>query len=280
VFDPDVLRNAPAEDDPVPVIVIGSATEIPPDTDSVPPSDTVVAPAEVPSADAFEIASVPVETVVAPVYVFVPESVKVPVPAFVSAPEVPEITPVNDVEELSPPVVRVPDPSAIDPAPATEPTVSEIPAKLNVPAIDIADPSGTPPVPDKTRDPADTVVDPVYVFAPPKVSEPVPDFVSVETGVMIGSATTTSPAPAKVRAGVPDDAPNPLPDATSKVSVPPLLPIVASPDNVTILVMVFEFDTLTSAPAADVPVPARVNGSSTERSEPAMLTAAPDDTVV
>lgn len=103
---------------------------------------------------------------------------------------------------------------------------------------------------------------------------------SVETGVMIGSATTTSPDPVKVRAGVPDDAPKPLPDATSKVSVPLLLPIVVSPDNVIILVIVFEFATLTSAPAVEVPVPARVNGSSIVKSEPAMLTAAPDDTVV
>ena len=67
VFEPDVLRNAPADDEPVPVMVIGSPSEMPPETDNVPPSDTVVAPADVPSADALEIASVPVETVVAPV---------------------------------------------------------------------------------------------------------------------------------------------------------------------------------------------------------------------
>jgi hypothetical protein len=67
VFEPAVLRSAPADDEPVPVMVIGSPSEIPPDTANVPPSETVVAPAGVPSAVAFDTASVPTETVVAPV---------------------------------------------------------------------------------------------------------------------------------------------------------------------------------------------------------------------
>ena len=47
----DVFNNAPAPDIPEPLIVIDSATSVnPPDTDSVAPSATVVAPSVVPNA--------------------------------------------------------------------------------------------------------------------------------------------------------------------------------------------------------------------------------------
>ena len=59
--------SAPADDAPIPVIVTFSATVTAADTPSVAPSDTDVAPSVVPSADAFEIVSVPTDTVVEPV---------------------------------------------------------------------------------------------------------------------------------------------------------------------------------------------------------------------
>jgi len=95
-FVPDVLRIAPADDTPDPVIVSGSATVIPPDTDNAAPDATVVPVPVPPNADALLIATTPAETVVAPVYVFVADNVRVPDPLLVNAPA-PEITPVCSV---------------------------------------------------------------------------------------------------------------------------------------------------------------------------------------
>jgi hypothetical protein len=150
--------SAPADDAPVPAIVTYSPTVTPADTASVAPLDTVVAPSVVPTAAAFEIVSVPADTVVAPEYVFVPDNARSPVPDFVRPP-VSEMTPVNDVDELFPPAVNVAVPSVTEPAPAIDPTVSETSFRSNVPEIDIADVSGTLPEPDNISVPAEIVVE-------------------------------------------------------------------------------------------------------------------------
>jgi hypothetical protein len=62
-----VKYTAPAEDAPVPEIVNGSADVTAPAISNVAPELTVVAPAVVPNAVAFEIFTVPAEIVVAPV---------------------------------------------------------------------------------------------------------------------------------------------------------------------------------------------------------------------
>ena len=67
---------------------------------------------------------------VAPVYVFTPESVNVPVPVLASCP-VPEITPLKVVEAFVPPTPRVWDANSIDPEPAMDATASFVP-KLSV----------------------------------------------------------------------------------------------------------------------------------------------------
>ncbi len=64
---PDVNTIAPPAETPVPAIVIGSSTVIPPETSRAPVEPTVVAPAVVPSPVAVLIASVPAEIVVVPV---------------------------------------------------------------------------------------------------------------------------------------------------------------------------------------------------------------------
>ena len=153
-----VKFSAPADDAPVPVIVRFSPTVTPADTASVAPLDTVVAPSVVPSAAAFEIVSVPPDTVVAPEYVFVPDSARSPVPVFVRAP-VSEMTPEKDVDPLFPPVVNVAVPSVTEPAPAMDPTVSDTSFKSNVPVIVIADESGTLPESDNITVPAEIVVE-------------------------------------------------------------------------------------------------------------------------
>jgi hypothetical protein len=68
VFESAVLRIAPFEETPEPVISIDSATsERVPDNDNAAPDATVVLAATVPSAELFEIATTPTEIDVAPV---------------------------------------------------------------------------------------------------------------------------------------------------------------------------------------------------------------------
>ena len=67
VLFPDVNAIAPPVETPVPAIVIGSATVIPPEISRAPFELTVVAPAVVPSPVVVLIASVPAEIVVDPV---------------------------------------------------------------------------------------------------------------------------------------------------------------------------------------------------------------------
>ena len=67
VLFPDVNTIAPPEETPVPAMVIGSATVIPPEISRAPVEFTVVVPAVVPNPVAVLIASVPAEIVVDPV---------------------------------------------------------------------------------------------------------------------------------------------------------------------------------------------------------------------
>ena len=68
VLLPLVLRITPFDEIPEPLTVNASATALnPPETDNAAPDDTVVAPSVVPNAVLFEIATTPVEMVVAPV---------------------------------------------------------------------------------------------------------------------------------------------------------------------------------------------------------------------
>ena len=64
---PLVNLITPPDDTPVPLIVIGSATVIPPEILRAAFAEIVVVPADVPSAVALDIANVPVEIVVVPV---------------------------------------------------------------------------------------------------------------------------------------------------------------------------------------------------------------------
>ena len=64
---PLVNLIAPPDDTPVPLIVIGSATVIPPEILRAAFAETVVVPADVPSAKPLDIANAPVEIVVRPV---------------------------------------------------------------------------------------------------------------------------------------------------------------------------------------------------------------------
>ena len=99
---PDAEKfTAPADDTPVPEIVNGSADDTAPATSNVAPLATVVVEyvlTFLPSASALVIFTVPAEMAVVPVYVFVPDSVRMLEleVSFVSVP-VPEITPVCSV---------------------------------------------------------------------------------------------------------------------------------------------------------------------------------------
>ena len=66
-FVPEVFCSAPADDEPLPEIVNGSATVNPPDNVIAAPLDTVVAPSVAPKLDTFDTAIEPSLTVVAPV---------------------------------------------------------------------------------------------------------------------------------------------------------------------------------------------------------------------
>lgn len=131
VFVPDVLRSAPPVDTPLPRMVSGSASVMPLEIERVAPLTTLVAPSVVPSADAWDTASVPSDTVVVPLYV--PEVANVSVvddPDF-AIPPVPVIVPLKVVLPAEP-LVKVPAPSEIVPTPVIDPTSSELPARLKV----------------------------------------------------------------------------------------------------------------------------------------------------
>ena len=80
--------KAPPLDTPSPEIVIASETVYSEPVlynSKVEPLATVVPPAVVPSADVLVALNVPAEIVVVPVYSFVPDKTRVPVPDFVKA---------------------------------------------------------------------------------------------------------------------------------------------------------------------------------------------------
>ena len=166
-------------------------------------------------------------SVVAPLYVLIPDNVKIPVPVLANAPvsEPSETTPAKVVLGV-PPAVRVPEPSVIAALVslvvdvAIDATVSLNPARLNVALLltTTADELEIRSAAPSATVPADTVVVPVYVLSPDKVNVPEPDFVNVPVDVAIGSATTTSPVFASnVKLNVPVIA---LPDDGSNVNVP------------------------------------------------------------
>ena len=87
VLSPEVDLIAPFEDTPVPLIVIASATVTPPETFKAAPEAIVVAASVVPREVLLLIAATPADIVVAPVYVFAADKVKVPEPVLVKVPE-------------------------------------------------------------------------------------------------------------------------------------------------------------------------------------------------
>jgi hypothetical protein len=99
LFAPDELSIAPPDDPPVPEIVIGSVTPLSsPETLTTAPLATEVDERDVPSSPSavlLEIATMPVESVVEPVYVFAPDSVRVLEPTFFVIPPEPETIPEN-----------------------------------------------------------------------------------------------------------------------------------------------------------------------------------------
>src|SRR3990167_1534821 len=141
------------------------------------PALTVALP--VPNPVLWATCNVPALIVVPPLYVFAPDKVCVPLPAFTKLP-VSLITPEKVVELLSPPVVNVPEPKVTLPAPANEPMVSDTSFKSNVPLAPtvIAVESDNRPEPLNCNVPALIVVVPLYVFAAANVNMPVPAFVN------------------------------------------------------------------------------------------------------
>src|SRR3990167_3607973 len=116
--------------------------------------------------------NVPALIVVPPLYVFAPDKVCVPLPAFTKLP-VSLITPEKVVELLSAPVVNVPEPNNTLPLPASEPMVSVISFKSNIPSAVTAVLSDNRPEPLNCNVPALIVVVPLYVFAAANVNMPV-----------------------------------------------------------------------------------------------------------
>ena len=137
VISPEVVAAVTLLFTNEPLTVNGSAVVNP--FKSIIAPDAIVVAAVVPKASLLPNLNVPVLTVVVPLYVLVPDSVKVPVPALVTAMEVAvpfSIIPEKIVEVLSPPDVIVSDPLAelvTVPAPAKDPTVSLKPFKSNMP---------------------------------------------------------------------------------------------------------------------------------------------------
>ena len=99
VFEPEVLRNAPFDDTPVPARYNGSVTPVsPPETVTAAPLATVVYDVDDPLSPRAVLcwtSTIPVDTVVRPVNVFAPVSVNVLEPVFFFNSPAPEITPVS-----------------------------------------------------------------------------------------------------------------------------------------------------------------------------------------
>src|SRR4030095_6203370 len=102
--------------------------------------------------------------------------------------------------------------------------------------------------------PALTVVAPVYVFVPDKVSAPVPSLVNVPVPVPITELIVVFPAPPIIRPKAPVILP------VDCVSVPPSELILDAEANVIVPVHVLLLARLRKAPAAPIPVPFSVMG--------------------
>ncbi len=251
VPDPDFV-NVPAP------VAMGSATAVSPTPAKVNPKAPLNAlPDE--TSNVSVPSSLPIDAV-AP-------SVTAPVIEFVSVPAV-ETLRIAPADEI--PVPDTVNGSAID---------RLVPEILTAPPESIVVPTDEAPkeafADTTTVEPLDTVVKPVYVFVADNVNVPASDFVNVEIGVAIGSATVTFPTPTNEIVGVPEDAPIADPLTTSNVSVPASLPIDAFAPSVIAPVIVLEPepDTLRIAPADEIPVPDTVNGSAIDRLVPEILTA-------
>jgi hypothetical protein len=256
-FVPETLRIAPISVPlvtPSPEIVNVSSRVNPPEMLRVASDAIVVAPSVVPNEATFEMATTPVEIVVAPVYVFAADRVNVLEPTFfVNAPE-PEMIP-DRVWAVDDAYVNVVD----------EP--SAIPAEY--------EPDPNEPVPDTVIPPpeAEIVVDPEYVFVPESVSVPEPDFVTVPDPVAIAPETVNEPVPLKVVLTFEPDTP---PD---NVNVEASDMNVDAPVTVTSPEIVFAPATFRSTPFVDTPVPATENASARVIG-PDISRAAPELTVV
>jgi hypothetical protein len=132
------------------------------------PEFTTLAVAIEPVVDPAPTLTVPAEIVNAPVNVFSPLNVSVPLPCFTTAPALEpfSITPANAVFVESPEVSVPPSSVIVVPvaSDATDPTVSLNPfkSKIAVPDNDTAEASGTdPPVRPTAKTPAEIVVAPV-----------------------------------------------------------------------------------------------------------------------
>ena len=129
-----------------------------------------------PVPDAFEICSVPSSTTVAPLYVFAPLRLSVPLPLLISPP-VPLMVPETVVSLLLPPEVSVELPRLMLPAPEIEPTRSLEPNSKIAPCstdklvISFKEPA-------TKRVPARIFVFPEYVLSPRRVNLPGPVFVN------------------------------------------------------------------------------------------------------
>jgi hypothetical protein len=108
----------------------------------------------------------------------------------------PDITPEYVLEPLKL-VVRTPLPREIPPPPEIVPKVCVLPLRSNAPVTDRFCPDRRDDDEASWRVPADTVVDPVYVFAPDRTSVPAPVLVSPPVDV------DPPPAPASLVMGLP-----------------------------------------------------------------------------
>ena len=209
------LRMAPAPPIPVPAtLVTGSAMTRPvPSSSTAAPLAMVVPPVVVPRAPLDWTRITPVVTVVPPLYVLVPERVRVPVPVLARAtvPEPSASVPANTVEALP---ARPPDRvtgvaallvTVLPATPAIEPSVSEKPARSNVaPLLNArAELRPTPLAMPSRTVPAVTEVGPVYVLATESSSVPAPAFVRPPAPVSWRLRVVTDAAALAVRPAAP-----------------------------------------------------------------------------
>ncbi len=185
-----LLVNAPARPIPVPLSVTASATPVCPFRSSAAPVPvTVVTPPVVPSPAASPSFTVPALIVVAPAYVFAPESNRVPAPALVKPPLV--MTALMARSSAAVPLatvnVRVPVLRSIVPlliadpplaiVTVASPEVLTLPSRSNLPATAASESSVrvlpldiSKPVPPEFNFNTPPVAPPCTVFVPPVIT--------------------------------------------------------------------------------------------------------------